>query len=243
MTPTFCEPALLGKRSLCHLRDDHDDFCDDSDNVEEYSESTYISTIDDLSLLDHELFNTFNRMKKKLKQVHTVCIKIQGNSNVTSSITCSFPFYSAQTNQSFLFDSKPTLISNASHSSVQSTNRSPSSSPPYINIRSLTGQTMRVYSYENLTLSQVKMAVSDSFQIPFEKQQVVFRGRILNDDSLSMQTYGLHSNDSLFVVLDVFHNRQVMDATKIVTDTCFFTGYGDDNYQQDSSDSLDESDD
>ncbi|KAF0976783.1 hypothetical protein FDP41_004078 [Naegleria fowleri] len=175
---------------------------------------------DDSSDESIELFEP--RSNKKIKQVHTVSIKIETSSSSTNSITCSFPFYSISSchNSSIC----KSLISNSPISS-QSIITSPmnilnqysncNSTLSFINIRTLTGQTMRVYNFHNLTLHDLKTAIAEIFQIPYEKQRIVHKGKILGDENsfmVPLVQLGLSSSDSLYVVLDFFNNRKVMDS-------------------------------
>ncbi|KAG2388458.1 hypothetical protein C9374_000622 [Naegleria lovaniensis] len=177
---------------------------------------------DDSSDESIELFET--RSSKKIKQVHTVSIKIETSSSSSNSITCSFPFYSVSSSschnsicKSFISNSpisSQSIITSPMNVLNQYSNNC-NSTLSFINIRTLTGQTMRVYNFHNLTLHDLKTAIAEMFQIPYEKQRIVHKGKILGDENsfmIPLVQLGLSSSDSLYVVLDFFNNRKVMDS-------------------------------
>ncbi|EFC47360.1 predicted protein [Naegleria gruberi] len=225
---TKASSNFLGKRSL----QKNDDL---ETGMEEYDEMMYDQSYEDQSCSssddDTDLYSS--KPSKKLKQVHAVCISI-GSSNQSSSssssVTCSFPFYTCHNNtgsNNFISNTplfNPSIITSPMNAIQPSTS---SNSPPFVNIRTLTGQSMRVYNFNNLTLHHLKTAVRDMLQIPYEKQRFVYKGKIINDDNMecNLSQFGFQSSDSLFVVLDFFHNRKVMDSTPRYNDTVILPDY------------------
>jgi hypothetical protein len=70
----------------------------------------------------------------------------------------------------------------------------------YIILKSLTGQSMKMYNYHTVSILELKTRISLYLQVPSHYVQIVYCGKILQDKYL--YEYGIGDGNTLFIVLD-----------------------------------------